>query len=254
VGTARTHRAESILRACARTRAGAVAATCCALVACSMETTSSPRASSASASSSCASLAADLEKLPQLKDFELYVDDRLTTYPWHGLPQVAPPAFVTHFKSERFIGFLSSVALSGAYRQDEDQQARALGYPIGKWPYVPLEGKVVAGVPGVLEVYVYVYHFWQSSDATAFLDFARTDNLDPSYHSTSAIPGFVGFAHVFGPDDGQHEHIVTMMDTQGPAAVMLQFQGGAAFTSRSVDSEAEAAAVAASPCAAGSNE
>lgn len=73
------------------------------------------------------------------------------------------------FVGGRVKGFLATVALADQYRAEETARERALNYPTGKWPLLPLEGSVVADNSGPLEVYQANWVFRSPADAGIFL-------------------------------------------------------------------------------------
>lgn len=72
------------------------------------------------------------------------------------------------FVGGRVRGLLATVALASQYRAEEGARERALNYPPGKWPLLPLEGSVVADNPGPLEVYQANWVFGSPVDAGIF--------------------------------------------------------------------------------------
>lgn len=72
------------------------------------------------------------------------------------------------FDGGRLEGLLASVALASKYKSEQEARARALNYPVGKWPLLPLQGKVVAENPGALEIYQANWDFRSADDSKAF--------------------------------------------------------------------------------------
>ncbi len=151
----------------------------------------------------------------------------------------APAAHASSYKGGWIHGSIASKALAGPDRADEDAYARSLGYTVGKWPLVPLVGKVVADTPGILEVYEKHYAFSSAADATQMIQgFRASVSSDSQAHAIDTRvfgPTWAGgLRSVLGPNDGRHELIIQTIEQVGTHVVELAFQGGAGLTPESV--------------------
>jgi hypothetical protein len=144
------------------------------------------------------------------------------------------------FVAGRSKGFISSLALSGAYRQEADAAARALGYTPGVWPLVPLTGSIVSDNPGVLEVYQTNLAFGDSGGADAFVTATVASASNPHRVTEDGVPaptyavspidlGDRGTAMVEPPSpaDGQHEFSVGVNVRWRVFVVQVTVRGGA---------------------------
>src|ERR1700726_196388 len=95
-------------------------------------------------------LLANASYVPILPGFDQITDTAISELPLKA-EGLASQARSYGFEGGRITGFIDRVALSEPYISEERARARSLGYPIGKWPLVPLEGQVVAKTPGILE-------------------------------------------------------------------------------------------------------
>lgn len=148
------------------------------------------------------------------------------------------PPLVTEFRVSRMKGFITNLALHGKYRKENDRLARSLGYRIGKWPLVPLQGTIVRDHPGILEAYE-THYVWRSlKGARANLTWVRSSvALTPSSAATvTPFPVHLGndaFGAVTRPVNraGLHEGTVDVAVRFGKRVLRLQLRGGAAMTS-----------------------
>jgi len=69
-----------------------------------------------------------------------------------------------------FNGFIANIALTGIYRQENNEQARKLGYAPGTWPITPLSGQIIQQNPHrVLEIYVTLFQFKSAPVAAQYV-------------------------------------------------------------------------------------
>jgi hypothetical protein len=61
---------------------------------------------------------------------------------------------IAAFRRGRLEGYIADAALHGAFRRENDEMQQRLGYRVGKWPAVPLRGRIVTASPKrILELY-----------------------------------------------------------------------------------------------------
>ena len=78
--------------------------------------------------------------------FTQFVDVTYHSSPFHRRAGTKPP-LVSAFRISRIKGFITNLALHGQYRKENDALARSLGYKVGTWPLVPLQGIIVRDHP-----------------------------------------------------------------------------------------------------------
>lgn len=155
--------------------------------------------------------------------FTLFGADPHAGQPFKG--QAGHPIWLaTQYQCGVGYGFLADIILQGKYREQDDAQARSLGYPIGKWPYVPFIGSITSQAPHLtLEIYESVFQFRSERAAQSMLD---------SYRNTSALiapgvpKGFRISTSLIGPDDGLHERGIGVLGRVGSIFMAVSFQGG----------------------------
>jgi hypothetical protein len=54
-----------------------------------------------------------------------------------------PSSLQLQYVCGEFNGFIANIALTGVYRQENNERARQFGYPLEKWPFTPLNGQIV---------------------------------------------------------------------------------------------------------------
>lgn len=170
-----------------------------------------------------------------LPGFDLMVNQRFTEPPVKGLldPSIS---YVRDFVSGGMVGFLVDVAVTGPDRSSEDARARALGYEIGRWPYVPLVGDVVAHSPGLLEVYESVTEYTSNQAALDWSEVLRAGKTGGGAKPVTieGLPAPASaFTDVLGPDDGLHEHDEEIIMVNGKFVIRLNFQHGSSDISTS---------------------
>ena len=172
--------------------------------------------------------------------------EQITSLTMNELPQKGGESGepISGFEGGRLLGFINGVALQEPYISDERARASNLGYTVGKWPPVPLEGEVVKATPGILELYQGHYSFGTPAMARAWAShFVSSMRLDPRASAVgSFLPaGFAVFETTLGPNDGLHEHAVEAFGVVGLTTLQLSIQGGDGVTSKGERAVMEAA-------------
>jgi hypothetical protein len=161
-----------------------------------------------------------------LPGFDVIVSQHFTEAPVKGVtdPKVD---YIADFSAGATVGFIADIAVKGPYRESEDTRARALGYPIGEWPYVPLIGEVVSQSNALLEVYETVTMYTSPAAARDWTGLLAK-NLEGSgatANDPSHLPeGSMLLAHVLGPDDGSHEYGQDVLIALDRASIRVSFQ------------------------------
>lgn len=165
--------------------------------------------------------------VPRLEEFVRY--PRVTQLPIHELA-FKPQWFVRKFSCGSYYGFIARIALTGRFRAENNASARAAGYPIGKWPYVPLTGGIISALShSVLEIYEGAYRFTSPSAATAYMNVVRGDFTD--HITVSALPaGFAAATEVLGTDRHTSERQIGVIGRLGDIAITVWLQGGEKLT------------------------
>lgn len=161
--------------------------------------------------------------VPRLSEFVRY--PRVTQLPIHELA-FKPQWFVRKYSCGSYYGFITRIALKGRLRAENNASARAAGYPIRKWPYVPLTGAIISALPhSVLEIYEGAYRFTSPSAAAAYVKVLRGDFAD--HIAVVALPaGFVAATQVLGTDRRTSERQLAVIGRLGDIAVTVWLQGG----------------------------
>jgi hypothetical protein len=178
-------------------------------------------------------------QVSDLGAFDVITDQTYQRAPFHGQRAGATPLpFVTSFLTGRLRGYVADLAVTGPYRKSEDDFARSLGYPIGKWPLVPLQGPVVQANPGLLEVYQTNWVFTSEQGATAYMGHVRSSiAIDPNgieIHPTGVGTSVVSYDSTLGPADALHERVINIASRQGKVVVQIAFQGGQGLSENAV--------------------
>jgi hypothetical protein len=165
--------------------------------------------------------------VPRLAEFLLY--PRVSQLPIHTLA-FRPLWFVRKYSCGRYYGFIARIALKGRFRAENNADARAVGYPIKKWPYVPLTGAIITALPhGVFEIYEGAYRFTSPSAAAAYVKVVRGDFA--SHIAVAALPaGFAAATQVLGTDRRISERQIAVIGRLGNLAVTVWLQGGEKLT------------------------
>jgi hypothetical protein len=167
--------------------------------------------------------------------FVQFLSQDLTVAPVKGgISQEGPGAVARRtFTKGHIDGDLSELAVSGPDRAAEDNYARSLGYSIGPWPLVPLNGPVVSHNPGVLEVYQEDLVFDSTAGAQAMESIFRTSvTLATGARLIEWRPSSVtaddSFAVETIPSLGvpKQENTVRMVGRMGSLVVSIIVQGG----------------------------
>lgn len=139
-----------------------------------------------------------------------------------------PRQDVTQYVCGQSNGFVSRVIMYGKYRALDDSLARSLGYMVGKWPLLPVIGRVVSDLPhNVFEAYEEVFQFRSMTAARDWLQGARWTPASPHNLVGVSLPtGFIARAGVSGPDDGRHEHGIGISGQIGTMVIIVSFNGG----------------------------
>lgn len=138
-------------------------------------------------------------------------------------------------QAARSTSFINNIALASPYREEADAMASSLGYAIGKWPLVPLTGRVVADHPGLLEITQTNWSFNDQSAAHAFFSALTSGSGDigglPDQPFEVAL-GDESFGYVAaeGPPDGLHEVAVVVSVRVRSTLIQLGMRGGAAMS------------------------
>lgn len=193
----------------------------------------------ANGTTSCAIGSATYLQTSDLGTFDMITDQTYRQAPFHGQRGgVTPLPFVALFETGRLRGYIADLAVTGPYRKSEDDLARSLGYPIGKWPLVPLQGPVVQGNPGILEVYQSNWVFRSEQGAAAYLAHSRSSiAIDPNgaeIYPQGVGSSVVAYRSTLGSPDAQHERLINIASQQGTVVVQIAFQGGQALTEEQV--------------------
>lgn len=123
--------------------------------------------------------------------------------------------------------FISDAIMYGRYRVQDDALARSLGYTVGKWPLLPYQGPAVSALPqAVFETYEEIYQFRTAKAAATWLADLRAT---PNPNDIPGLPlpaGFIARTEVLGPDDGQHEHAISIGGQHDDELIFVSFRGG----------------------------
>lgn len=155
---------------------------------------------------------------------------RQSPFGGHMLPGTRSP-LVSDFQAARLEGFLNNMALRGRYRGENNREARALHYKIGKWPLVPLFGTIVRDNPdSILEVYQENWSWRSVKGSKAYMESVR-GSLALLAKNVSIVPSHLGdgsIVAVVQPNikDGLHEWEVWTSVRVGTMTLKLVIQGG----------------------------
>ena len=103
-----------------------------------------------------------------LGDFRQILSDSPKSPPIKG--GVVHPSYsaYTDYVGGHLIGFVSNLAYTTPYWQENQAAARSLGYQLGSVPMVPLSGQIVIDHPGILEGYEFLTEYKSDSAAQQF--------------------------------------------------------------------------------------
>lgn len=164
------------------------------------------------------------------------IHDQLVTAPPFkgGIRGGKGPIFQREYMLGRVNDMITTLALHGKYRANENAEAKALNYPIMKWPYVPLWGLIVRDNPHkVLEVGEQDYVFQTPAAAAAWVasgEFSGTQET-PDGRRLDSLPklGDQTVGYEYGsPDDLVHEHFIVVLIRTGGLGIAIFVQGGVA--------------------------
>ena len=140
--------------------------------------------------------------------------------------QTAPD--ITQYVCGEGSGFVSDDIMYGKYRTQDNALAQRLGYRVGKFPLVPYTGAAVTALPdGVFETYEMVLQFRSAKAAAGWLSGGQQSPGPDGRLSTTSLPRtFTAEASSAGPNDGQHEHRITVTGRVGAVVIALNIAGG----------------------------
>lgn len=155
--------------------------------------------------------------------FVVFPDEALPVHsePRHPLP------FERDYVCGSFYGFITDIALSGSYRRENNAHARQLGYPIKKFPYVPLTGSIVSQQPHrVLEVYEGIYQFRTVTAASAFFRLGANEYPSGRLHPGGVPRGSVVSRQVLGQNPRADESQFYVQAQISNFVLTASIQGG----------------------------
>jgi len=210
--------AGSVARAPARTSAAAT------------RTSGAPTAPQAS----CGAARRFLPTQSELPGFTQYV--QFPNMGWPGSSAAGHPnTFELQYVCGEFNGFIANIALSGVYRQENNERARKLGYTPGKWPITPLTGQIVQqNKHRVLEIYVTLFQFKTADVATQYIATGKPINVlagvakqyDDRQLPVEPLPGALVTTEYEGADIPSDESQITIRAPMGNYVLTLDLQGG----------------------------
>ena len=155
-----------------------------------------------------------------------------------GTPGAGAPDYERQYLAGRLVGYIADVAVTGPDRADEDRIAKSFHYSTGKWPLVPLTGKVVQDNAGLLEFYqtnwqfespTAAVHYVDANERSAKMSAASIANGGGPQSQFAAAPAYGDEEQsTLGPADGTHEYVVSVTLAAGSHAIELVFRGGSA--------------------------
>jgi hypothetical protein len=199
---------------------------------------SSPSSSStgpaAVASAGCGAERRFLPAQSELPGFTQYVQ-----FARMQVPGTSAPGHLAVFQKQyvcgEFYGFVTNAALTGIYRQENNEQARQLGYPIEKWPYTPLSGQIVErNEHRVLEIYAGLFQFKSAQAVAQFVDVGKpiqvlaglAQRQDDHQLSVSPLPGSLVTEQYEGTDPSSDELGISVRAPIEDYVLTLSIQGG----------------------------
>lgn len=124
-----------------------------------------------------------------------------------------------------FYGFITDAALSGVFRQQNNNAAVRAGYAITKWPYVPLSGAIVRDRGHqVLELYEGLYQFSSGRAAASFRKIVRTNSGKAASYGVPG--GFAAYTGILGANANTDEHVIRIDGQRGDYVVTVSIRGG----------------------------
>jgi len=158
-------------------------------------------------------------------------DGVLTSPPFFGMTGPHEPMWVQQFVIGRQLSYVTTRALHGRFRAALDRRAREMGYPIMKYPYVPLVGLIVRDSPhNTLEFYESVFVFRAVAGAKSWFAsiFAPGSQASTDGTPLPALPRLgnqTGGYTTSGPNDN-YEHVVYVYVRLGRVVVLVESSGG----------------------------
>jgi hypothetical protein len=150
--------------------------------------------SRAAAQSGCGAERRFLPTQTDLPGFTQYVQYPTMQWPGTSLPG-HPGSLQLLYVCGEFDGFVATIALTGVYRQENNERARKFGYTPGKWPFTPLTGQIVQqNEHRVLEIYTTLFQF-KSRNYAVTLDLQGGADLDWS----DAVPYWIKINSLLQP-------------------------------------------------------
>ncbi|HEX9624945.1 MAG TPA: hypothetical protein VF979_11250 [Streptosporangiaceae bacterium] len=151
---------------------------------------------------------------------------RVDQLPIHTLA-VHPLWFVKKYSCGRYYGFITRAALRGRFRAENNAEARAVGYPIQKWPYVPLTGAIITALPhSVFEVYEAAYRFTSAAAAKAYTTVLRQNFRRYKLPSGALPAGFTVGTELLGNSGQTSERQIAIIGQLANVTITVWLQGG----------------------------
>lgn len=182
---------------------------------------------------------ANLPAPAELPGFTEYWTIPHMKFPGRPRPGGPPPPLEKEYACGVVAGFLADVSLTGRYRRENNAWARSLGYTIGKWPYTPLSGSIVAQQRHkVLEVYVSLFQFTSAPAAMAYADPPSPGptaagglafRLRPRPLHVLSLPGAVAYTQPLGTNPARDEIDITVRLPLRDYVLVLGLRGGESF-------------------------
>jgi hypothetical protein len=164
---------------------------------------------------------ADVPRLARFLDYRHVDQLPIHTQPLH------PLWFVKKYSCGRYYGFIARAALRGRFRAENNASARSAGYPIQKWPYVPLTGAIVTALPhNVFEVYEAAYRFTSVAAARAYANVLRHNFRDYALPAGALPAGFSAGTALLGSNRRTSERQIGVVGQLANVAVTVWLQGG----------------------------
>jgi hypothetical protein len=195
------------------------------------------RASAAPTTSTSAGCGAERRFLPTESDlpgFTQYVE-----YPNMGWPGTSalghPNIFQLQYVCGEFNGFITNIALTGVYRQENNEQARKVGDTPGRWPITPLSGQIIQqNLHCVLEIYVTLFQFKSPQVAAQYVATGKPIKVlaglalqyDDREIPVEPLPGALVTTEYEGADIPSDESQITIRAPIGAYVITLDLQGG----------------------------
>jgi hypothetical protein len=197
-------------------------------------TSGAPTSPTLTTQASCGAARPFLPTQSELPGFTQYVQ-----FPHMGWPGSSaaghPNIFELHYVCGEFNGFIANIALSGVYRQENNERARKLGYAPGKWPMTPLTGQIVQQHKHrVLEIYVTLFQFDSAHVAAQYVATGKPIKVlaglalryDDRRIPVEPLPGALVTTEYEGADISSDESQITIRAPMRNYVLTLDLQGG----------------------------